>query len=94
MTEWETVIYQAAARTFEDLAFMMAGPESFSPPGTEAIPSVGVAFSGPANGELLLRVSPDLFPVVAANMLGLDEMPDEAQMFPMDLVPKLGQSLR
>ncbi len=81
MTEWQTEIYQTAARTFEDLAFMMAGPESLAPPGTETMPSVGVAFSGPVNGDLLLRVTSDLFPVVAANMLGLDEAPDEARMW-------------
>lgn len=66
-------LISAATSTFEALGFLLATPLS-----TEGEPlprTVHVAFRGPREGRVELRVSESLMGVLAANMLGLDAPP-------------------
>jgi CheY-specific phosphatase CheX len=63
----------AAEQTFEALAFMFTMPEEDSPPASMApVAMVAVEFDGPFAGQLVVGVSADMLPAVAANMLGLE----------------------
>ena len=73
----EKVLYNAAASTFERLAFMFVAFEDEQDkhyqdeePGAAAI----VEFQGPAHGKLIIKVSKMLLDSIAANMLGEEEI--------------------
>jgi len=76
----EAVLNDVAARAIEELGFMFPMPEEDGFPGRPDI-AVTVPFSGPFDGQLRLAVSKNMIPVLAANMLGLDddESPDNLQ---------------
>lgn len=71
-----TALFQAAALTFEELGFLFSN-EEVAPEQRIAEPDgvVSVAFQGPFNGRLVLRVCGDILPGIAANMLGENEPP-------------------
>ena len=72
-------LQQAAASTFEQLGFLFADEELTE--GQESLRPDAVArvrFSGPMEGTLEVRLAGGLLPVLASNMLGNDEMPDNA----------------
>ena len=80
MEQLQRELYQAAARTFEDLAFMFPVPESKFTAETEG-KSVSVAFTGLFDGRLLVTAQSRLLPVIAANMLGEEDATTEAQQW-------------
>lgn len=76
----EPELYKTAARTFEEVGFMLPSPE----PGknlqnAKVEAAATVAFYGPFSGKLVVKVSGGLLPALAANMLGEDDPPTEAQ---------------
>lgn len=76
----ERTLYRAAALTFEELAFMMVLPETEEPqPWPAADAAASVEFGGPFGGRLVVRVTEELLPTIAANMLGEDEVPSAQQ---------------
>jgi hypothetical protein len=72
----EKTLYRTAAVIFEELGFMLPNPVT-RPIGGEPIRGAAVLFHGPFSGMLLLRVTRDITPFLAANMLGEDQPPDE-----------------
>lgn len=76
-TELDAVLRRVSARTFEELAFLLPAEELT--PEQKALPVenfVRVRFSGPFGGSLMLGLSDELLPLLAANMLGSDTEPD------------------
>ena len=73
-------LFCSGAQAFEDLAFLMPMPSEHTaaPEGGYAA-AAAVHFRGPMDGRLVLAVSPDLLPALAANMLGEDEPPAPEQ---------------
>jgi CheY-specific phosphatase CheX len=72
-------LQQAAASTFEQLGFLYADDELTE--GQAALPVDAVAivsFSGPLVGVLEVRIAGGLLPVLAGNMLGVEEAPEES----------------
>jgi CheY-specific phosphatase CheX len=72
-TNTTTPLWQATAQTFEELALLfpdaqLTDRQSRAPLAVTAI----VEFSGPMRGRLALRVSAEVLPAAAANMLGED----------------------
>jgi len=64
--------------TFEELGFVFTTPElSEQQRSAPTDAAVSVAFRGPFSGRMVLQVSKDLLPTLAANMLGEDEPPSE-----------------
>jgi CheY-specific phosphatase CheX len=63
------VLHQAAVTAFEELAFVFPMPE-LEPPPAGARTAAVVDFDGHRAGQLVLSVSDELLPVIAANMLG------------------------
>jgi hypothetical protein len=71
-------LYRAAARTFEDLAFLLPDPgEAADAP--EANVWAAVDFRGPFCGRLAVGCSQDMLAPLAANMLGEGEAPSVGQ---------------
>jgi CheY-specific phosphatase CheX len=71
----------AATHTLEDMCFLCDAPEMASEyESTPLVAYARVRFTGPRTGRLEVRVAQDLLPVIAANMLGLDES-DAAEQF-------------
>lgn len=72
----ETALFQAAALTFEELGFLFSN-ETLAPEQGIAEPdgAVSIAFTGPFNGRLVLRVCGDILPAITANMLGEADSP-------------------
>jgi hypothetical protein len=72
-SRFDETLARVAGEVFEGLAFMLSMPlgegEDSRPPGLAA----KIAFTGPCEGFVILRISAHLLPVLAANMLGLDE---------------------
>ena len=67
-------LVEAASETFESLAYFFAEPGTADAVPTDEVDGVvGVAFSGPAHGGVILQLSGGVLPALAANMLGLDE---------------------
>ncbi len=58
----------------ESLAFVLLAPEDDAPPAADNAPDVvaSITFAGPFDGTLFLRVSGDMLPTIAGNMLGLN----------------------
>jgi CheY-specific phosphatase CheX len=62
-----------AEQTLEDLAFMLPMPGEETPPPIVNGVTVVVRFRGPLSGILMLTVDAGMLPILAANMLGLEE---------------------
>ena len=74
----ETAIFQAAVLTFEELGFVFTTPDlNDRQRSASVVAAVSVAFEGPFNGKMVVQISGDLLPTIAANMLGEDEPPSE-----------------
>jgi CheY-specific phosphatase CheX len=63
------VLHRAAVTAFEELAFVFPMPELEPPPAGGRTAAI-VDFDGHCAGQLILSVSDELLPVIAANMLG------------------------
>jgi CheY-specific phosphatase CheX len=71
-------LYRAAARTFEDLAFLLPMPgDPSSAEGEQAWASV--AFSGPFSGRVAVGCPTQMLVPLAANMLGDGDIPPLGQ---------------
>ncbi len=86
MTSLETRIFRSAARTFEELTFLFTErgedlPDVACPGAREKCgrAQATIVFTGPLDGQLLLRVSENLLPELAANMLGEDDQRPESE---------------
>lgn len=74
----ETALFQAAAMTFEELGFLFVTPELNGQQRSALVDAaVSVSFRGPFSGTMVVQISRDLLPTLAANMLGEDESPAE-----------------
>lgn len=69
----DETLRSVAEKTIEDLAFMFAIPEEDPQPAIVDERSAVVEFEGPMSGTFKLTVSSDMLPVLAANMLGLED---------------------
>lgn len=80
MSNMETQLYQTAAWTFEELVFMFCTPE-LADVVEECEPeaTATVSFRGPISGRLVISISGDMLPDLAANMLGQDEPPSDQE---------------
>lgn len=69
----QRALYRVTEEVLEQLAFIFSFPEEDRPPirGPEAI-GARVSFDGPFAGALHLRVSRDIGPELAGNMLGVE----------------------
>lgn len=82
----EEVLAAVGEEVFEDLAFVLVMPDDGSLEHDDCADSpdrvASIRFQGPFEGTLFLRASEDLMPMIAANMLGLedDEVPSPEQM--------------
>jgi CheY-specific phosphatase CheX len=77
---WKTELFQAVALTFEELCFLFPDAEMDAQQRHAPVDAgVRIAFKGPFAGELVVKVCGGLLPSIAANMLGEDESPSEAQ---------------
>ena len=72
-------LHNAAVTAFEELAFVFPMPE-LEPPELGARTAAVVDFEGHRAGRLVLTVSDELLPVIAANMLGDAEPTREEQL--------------
>jgi hypothetical protein len=71
-------LYRAAAMTFEGLGFLFPTPESEEQhAGAPARAAAGVEFRGPFDGRLVVTIRGEVLPIIAANMLGIEERPSE-----------------
>lgn len=80
MSQIETQLYQTAALTFEELVFMFPMPElgdEYAKASPEATATVD--FRGPIDGRLEISVAGGLLPVLAANMLGQNDVPTDRE---------------
>jgi hypothetical protein len=78
----ETELYKAAALTFEELSFLLPTPEIDEQQwNAQAEAAVSVDFEGPFSGKLLVKVYGGLLPIIAANMLGEEEVPSRNQQY-------------
>ncbi len=67
----ERELYKAATLTFEGLGFLLPTSEiSEQQLNAQVEAAVSVEFEGPFSGKLLVRVCGGLLPIIAANMLG------------------------
>jgi CheY-specific phosphatase CheX len=73
----EKTLYRTAALIFEEMAFLLPTPVDGS---IGSVPSLmaSVNYRGPFGGRVLVRVTKDVLPLIACNMLGLDEAPAES----------------
>ena len=62
-----------AEKTFERLAFMFAVPEEEAPDSVPGFTAATVAFDGPFQGQLVIAIADQMLPVLATNMLGVEE---------------------
>ena len=72
----ETELYKAATLTFEEMGFLLPTPEIGEQQlNAQVEATVSVEFKGPFSGKLLVRVCGGLLPILAANMLGEEDVP-------------------
>jgi CheY-specific phosphatase CheX len=73
----ETQIYEIAALTFEETAYLEAYPNEMPPeaPAEEGRYMVHVGFNGHDRGGMILSVTEGLLPVISENTLGEDAPP-------------------
>jgi len=76
--EQSNVLMEVAGETLEQLAFIFSFPDDMDSDAiwAENVTGCRVTFSGQNQGGLLMLISSDALPELAANMLGLEE--DEA----------------
>lgn len=76
-----SLLAQTTASTFEDLAFLCPNGEPDDTQREQPLAvAVVVSFSGAVLGELVLELTPDLLPRLAASMLGeTGEIPQQTQ---------------
>lgn len=67
----DRILYRVAEKVFEQMAFMFPFGEEGDAFENDKL-AAGVAFSGPLVGTLAVRLSLDLLPELAANMLGVE----------------------
>ncbi len=78
----ETELYKAAALTFEELSFLLPTPEMDEQQlNAQVEAAVTIDFEGPFSGKLLIKICGGLLPVIAANMLGEEELPSKSQQY-------------
>jgi hypothetical protein len=78
----ETELYKAATLTFEELGFLLPTPEIDEQQlNAQVEAAVSVDFDGPFSGKLLVRVCGGLLPMIAANMLGEDDVPSKSLQY-------------
>jgi len=78
----DKVLEEAAEETFESTAYMLSmGEDDALEADGDEWQAVGVPFSGPLSGHLVVRVSVDILPELACNMLGAhgDSLPPLAK---------------
>lgn len=68
----DALVKEVARETFEQLAFVLP-PQDDNAPVPEADARVCVTFCGPFSGSLVIALSSSLLPLMAANMLGMEE---------------------
>jgi hypothetical protein len=72
----ETELYKAATLTFEEMGFLLPTSEIGEQQLNAQVEAmVSVEFKGPFSGKLLVRVCGGLLPILAANMLGEENVP-------------------
>jgi CheY-specific phosphatase CheX len=73
--EHSNVLMEVAGETLEQLAFIFSFPDDMDSDGiwAESVTGCHVTFNGQAEGGLLMLISSDALPELAANMLGLEE---------------------
>jgi chemotaxis protein CheY-P-specific phosphatase CheC len=70
----EKTLSNIAIETFEKLAFLFAFPAEEADPGQpDSMVTASVSFAGPFSGLLIMKVSAESIPELAANMFGVDE---------------------
>lgn len=77
-----TALRRIAVATFEELGFLFVDketPDAAPPAGGGA--TVSIRFRGPVQGTLTVRLSAELLPELADNMLGEDEPPSERMQY-------------
>jgi len=81
--QYHDELARVSAEALSTLGFMFPSgdPDPALKVTEENAPTVTVAFHGPLHGSLDLKVSPELLPVLAANMTGSDEPPSEAEQW-------------
>jgi CheY-specific phosphatase CheX len=72
-------LFEATARTFEELGFLQPIPEAVDPVAASNSVVASVGFAGPSCGHVDIAVPGTLLPILAANMLGMDEAPPVSQ---------------
>lgn len=81
MNELSVKLLETASSTFEDLGFMFAETVLEDEQAQAPMDVTGaVEFSGPERGKLVVRMSRPSADAMAANMLGQDSPPEEADM--------------
>jgi CheY-specific phosphatase CheX len=77
---WKTELLRATAQTFEDLCFQFPDAELDAQQRNAQVDvAVCVAFQGPFNGSLILKLCGGLLPGLATSMLGEGGPPSQAQ---------------
>lgn len=80
MNNQEMELYQTAAMTFEQLAFMFVTPELEEDHRDDSVQAAAtVEFEGPLSGRLVISANGELLEPLASNMLGLDEASEMQQ---------------
>lgn len=75
--EWQPALRQSAISTFELLGFLFATDELADEALARPLFLRGlVEFKGPLEGALEVRLTEDLVPELASNMIGFEEAPD------------------
>jgi len=69
----EKTFFRIADETLQRLAFIFSFPEEGDETSPEAAVAASVRFSGPFSGKIVMKISNDVLPEMAANMLGLDD---------------------
>jgi hypothetical protein len=78
----ETELYKAATLTFEELGFLLPTPEiNEQQLNAQVEAEVSVEFEGPFSGKLLVRISGGLLPIIAANMMGEEEVSSKSLQY-------------
>jgi CheY-specific phosphatase CheX len=102
MSQYEAVLTQVAARTFEDLCFLYPMPLLSDEQRNAAVDaSMSVRFAGPLRGRLVVRLCGGMLELLASNMLGdangdahmqRDALAEVANVVCGNLVPLIGGS--
>ncbi len=75
-------LYKAATLTFEEMGFLLPTREiDEQQMNAKVEAAVSVEFEGPFSGKLLMRVCGGLLPILAANMLGDENIPPKSLQY-------------